>query len=34
MRRRYNATRVATLAVGGAAAVAGAVSAEQLTAFM
>lgn len=31
---RYNATRLATLAVGGAAAVAGQISAEQLTAFM
>jgi len=30
----YNATRLATLAVGGAAAVAGTVGAEQLTAFM
>ena len=30
----YNATRLATLAVGGAAAVAGRISAEQLTAYM
>lgn len=30
----YNCTRLATLAVGGAMAVRGAVSAEQLTAFM